>query len=53
MKNIGPSPFQGKTLYFERFSIPKQETQKARKEVFAFYLLHFKRFRRVTKFYEK
>ena len=50
MKILWPGTFPEKTSKFDRFSMPKQEARKGRKEVFAWYLLRFKRFRRVTKF---
>ena len=53
MKILWPGTLPEKTSKFDRFSMPKQEAQKGRKEVFAWYLLRFKGFRGVTKFDEK
>jgi hypothetical protein len=53
MKKLWPGTLPEKTSKNNIFSMPKQEARKGKKEVFAWYLLHFKRFRGVTKFDEK
>ena len=42
-----------KNINVDRCSKPKQDARKGRKEVFALYVFHFKRFRGVTKIDEK